>query len=181
MAVAAISTMVLGGCGNGDDGGETDTVSVDAYASDVCTALAAWVTDIQDRASKISEGIEPGDAAAGKDRLDEFIGDTVGTTEDLIADVEAAGVPDTDGGEEAAEQIQSGLEQVRSILEEAQAQIADLPTNDPDGFGEGAQEIAMSLQEATTEAAGTIDSMNSEELDEAFTSNEDCSQYSSGA
>ena len=187
IALGAISALFLGACG-GDDGGEGEgtevqeeaggeTVPVDEYAGEICSALAAWVTDIQDRASTITEGIDPGDAEAGKDRLTEFIGDTVEGTDELIASVEDAGIPDTEGGEEAAEQIQSGLEQVRTILEEAQQKIADLPT-DPQAFGEGAQEIATSLQEATGEAAGSIDAANSEELTAAFGENEDCSQYS---
>ena len=185
LAVAAMSALVIAACG-GDDGGggdeaEAETVSVDAYATDVCSALAAWVTDIQDRASTITEGLNPGDAAAGKERLEEFIGETITGTEDLISDVEAAGVPDTDGGEEAAEQIQTGLTQVKDILEEAQTSIGELPTNDPQAFGTGAQEIATSLQEATGEAASTIDAANSEELTTAFSENEDCAQYSAGA
>lgn len=186
LALALLVALILAACG-GDDGGggeeageeaAAETVSVDEYAGEVCSALAAWVTDIQDRASTITEGIDPGDAEAGKERLEEFIGDTVTGTEELISNVEAAGIPDTDGGEEAAEQIQSGLEQVKTILEDAQDQIADLPTDDPQAFGTGAQEIATSLQEATGEAAGAIDSANSEELTEAFGNNEDCSQYS---
>lgn len=188
LAIGAVAALTLGACG-GDDGGGgaepdadggAETVSVDDYASDVCNALSAWVTDIQDRAATITEGIDPGDADAGKERLEEFIGETVTGTDELIASVEEAGIPDTEGGEEAAEQIQTGLEQVKTILEDAQTQIADLPTNDPQAFGQGAQEIATSLQEATGEAASTIDSANSEELTEAFGSNEDCAQYSGG-
>lgn len=190
IALGAISALFLGACGGDDGGGDGggegtevqeeaggETVPVDEYAGAVCSALAAWVTDIQDRASTITEGINPGDAEAGKERLAEFIGDTVAGTDELIASVEDAGIPDTEGGEEAAEQIQSGLEQVRTILEEAQQKIADLPT-DPQAFGKGAQEIATSLQEATGEAAGSIDAANSEELTTAFGENEDCSQYS---
>lgn len=190
IALALMAALVLAACGgdDGGDGGDTDvqaeedsgaeTVSVDEYAGEVCSALSAWVTDIQDRAATITEGIDPGDAEAGKERLEEFIGDTVDGTDELIANVEAAGVPDTEGGEEAAEQIQSGLEQVKTILEDAQKQIGELPTNDPQAFGTGAQEIATSLQEATGEAAGAIDSANSEELTAAFGENEDCAQYS---
>lgn len=176
-ALSTAAAVILSACGGSGGGGG---VSVDAYASDVCGALAAWVKDIQDRAATITEGINPGDAKAGKERLAEFIGDTVTGTDNLIEEVEAAGVPDTDGGEDAANQIVNGLEQVRDILVDAQDQIAALPTNDPQAFGQGAQEIATSLQEATGEAAGTIDSMNSEELSTAFAENEDCSQYSAG-
>lgn len=191
IALAAIMALILGACGGGDGGGEEtgeateveadtepETVPVEDYAAAVCTALSTWVTDIQDRASTITEGIDPGDANAGKERLEEFIGETVAGTEELIASVEEAGIPDTEGGEEAAEQIQSGLEQVKTILEDAESQIADLPTDDPQAFGQGAQQIATSLQEATGEAAGTIDAANSEELTEAFGANEDCAQYS---
>ncbi|MBW3594585.1 MAG: hypothetical protein KY391_03320 [Actinobacteria bacterium] len=171
LTLGIVTVLSLGACG-GDEG-----VPVDAYATDVCSALSTWVTDIQDRAAKITEGINPGDAEAGKERLQEFMGETVNGTEELIAEVEAAGVPDTEDGEEAAEQIQNGLEDVKAILEEAEGQIDELPTNNPQAFGEGAQEIATSLQEATGEAAASIDAANSEELTDAFGENDECSQY----
>lgn len=188
LALGVVAALTLGACG-GDDGGgdaaETEeapaqSVSVDDYASDVCTALSTWVTDIQERAATITQGIDPGDAKAGKERLQEFIGETVTGTDELIASVEEAGAPDTEGGEEAAEQIQSGLEQVRTILVDAQAQIDELPTNDPQAFGQGAQEIGTSLQEATGEAAASIDAANSEDLTAAFEKNEQCAQYAGG-
>lgn len=191
LLVALLVIVMLGAaCGGGDDGGNGgggddgsgtggETVAVDAYASDVCAALSKWVTDIQDRASTITEGIDPGDASAGKERLQQFIGDTVTGTQELIASVEAAGVPDTENGEDAAEKIVSGLNDVLTILQDAGDKIDDLPTNDPQAFGTGAQEIATSLQEATSEAASTIDSANSDELTQAFGNNPECSQYSS--
>jgi len=180
LVLGVVAATVMGACG-GDDADTAqeapDTVAVDAYVSDICTALSTWVTDIQERASTITQGLDPGDAKAGKVRLQEFIGETVAGTDELIADVEAAGIPDTEGGEEAAQQIQSGLQNVRSILVEAQGQIDELPTNNAQAFGRGAQEIGTSLQEATGEAAASIDSANSEELTEAFGKNEQCSQY----
>ncbi len=187
LVLGVAAALLVGACG-GDETGETETtqteedagVAVDDYAADVCAALSTWVTDIQDRAATITEGIDPGDAKAGKERLQEFIGETVTGTESLIADVEEAGVPDTEDGEEAAEQIQTGLENVKSILEEAQGRIDDLPTNNPQAFGRGAQEIATSLQQATGEAASSIDAANSEELTQAFEDNEECSQYAGG-
>lgn len=65
LALAAVAALTLGACG-GDGGGdnegeEAQTVGVDDYASDVCAALSTWVTDIQDRAATITEGIDPGD------------------------------------------------------------------------------------------------------------------------
>lgn len=182
LALVAVAALFLGACGGDEEGGGdgADTVAVDDYASDVCSALSAWVTDIQDRASTITEGLDVGDAKAGKERLQEFIGETVDGTDDLIANVEEAGIPDTEDGEQAAEQIQSGLEQVKTILVDAQGQIDELPTNDPQAFGQGAQEIATSLQQATGEAAASIDAANSEELTEAFGKNDECSQYAGG-
>lgn len=176
IGVGAATVLLLGSCG----GEDADTVPVADYASSVCGALETWVTDIQDRAGKITEGIDPGDAKAGKKRLQEFMNETVNGTERLISKVEDAGVPDTDGGEEAAEQIQSDLGEVKTILEGAEEDIADLPTNDPKGFGTGAQEIASSLQQATGEASSTIGSANSEELTEAFEKSEDCAAFGGG-
>ena len=186
LALGAAAALVLGACG-GDEGGEggeageerPTTVAVDTYADDVCKSLSFWVQDIQDRAATITEGIDPADLKAGKERLAQFISDTVQGTEELIADVEAAGVPDTDGGEQAANQIQSGLKEVKTILEGAEDDIAALPTNDPQAFGTGAQQIASSLQEATAEAAASIDAANSDELTEAFGKNERCAEYGS--
>ncbi|MDQ3982874.1 MAG: hypothetical protein M3271_09380 [Actinomycetota bacterium] len=168
----------LAACGGDDDdgnggGGSSETVSAEAYAADVCGAMQDWVSTIQDQAASIGENIQAGDAQSGKDALSDLLTDMSASTGDLVSAVEDAGVPDVDGGEEAADSLVSAFEDVQGILEDAQQDIEDLPT-DPQAFQQGAAELGPTLQEALSGVGSSIEEPDSQELRDAFENEESC-------
>ncbi|MGH2786800.1 MAG: hypothetical protein ACRDJV_02690 [Actinomycetota bacterium] len=174
---AALSVAVIGGlaaCGNGGD-----TVAAEDYAADVCGAVKDYTDTVSERVSEI-QSEAPEDPEAGKEVLTNFLGDMVGDTDTLISEVEDAGVPDVDNGEEIADDVRSALGQVKSILEDAQSQIEDLPTDDPQAFAEGTQEIGTSLQESGQEVQSGLEGLQSSELEEASQDIEVCQEIQAG-
>ncbi len=175
-------TLLLGGgltaCG-GDDGGDGgggsgESVSAEAYAAEVCGAMKDWVSGVQERTQALTETFTSGDPEEGKQALSDLLGEMSSQTGDLVAAVEGAGVPDVEGGEEAADSLVAAFEEVQGILEDAQQDIEDLPT-DPQGFSEGAAEIGPTLQEALSSVGGSIEEPESQELQDAFENEEACS------
>lgn len=168
----------LAACGGDDDGngggGSSETVSAEAYAADVCGAMKDWVSTIQDQAASIGENIQARDAQSGKDALSDLLADMSASTGDLVSAVEDAGVPNVDGGEEAADSLVSAFEDLQAILDDAQQDVADLPT-DPEGFKKGAAELAPTLQEALSSVGSSLEEPESQELQEAFENEESCS------
>lgn len=90
-------------------------------------------------------------------------------------EVEEAGVPDVEGGEEFAQELsdvfQQGSNELENSIEEAQA----LPTDSPEEFAAAAQELGTGLQDVGTELAADFDDIETpDELQEAFEDEEGC-------
>ena len=171
--VAVVSTFALiaGACGGGDG------ASPDSYAADICSAVGDWVTAIQSGASDIQESADP---QAGVDALQSFLEDAVEETETLIGEVEDAGAPDVDGGEEFADQLQSAFEEAKTVLEDARDQAEDLPTDDPAAFTEAAGELGSSVQEALSAVGSELSQPEADELATAFEEEETCTSIGGG-
>jgi hypothetical protein len=160
--------------GGGGGGGSSETVSAEAYAGDVCGAMQDWITGIQERTQSLTESFQSGDPQEGKDALSDLLSEMSSQTGELITAVEDAGVPDVDGGEEAADSLVTAFEDVQGILDDAQQDIEDLPT-DPQAFQQGAAELGPTLQEALSSVGSSLEEPESEELKEAFENEESCS------
>ncbi len=160
--------------GDGGGGGSGDTVSAEAYAADVCGAMKDWVTGVQERTQALTESFTSGDPEEGKQALSDLLGEMSSQTGDLVTAVEEAGVPDVDGGQEAADSLAAAFEDVQGILDDAQQDIEDLPT-DPQGFSQGAAELGPTLQEALTSVGSSIEEPDSQELQDAFENEKACS------
>lgn len=179
-AALGLTLLLAGGmaaCGGDDEGGgggSADTVSAEAYAADVCGAMQDWITGIQERTQEIGESFTSGDPEEGKQVLVDLMTEMSDATGQLASDVEDAGVPDVEGGEEAADTLVSAFEEIQGILEDAQADVEDLPS-DPQGFQQGAQELGPTIQNALQSVGESIEEPESQELQDAFENEESCS------
>ncbi len=151
-----------------------DAVAPDDYAEGVCGAIAGWYDDIDvastslvDDANTLSE-----DPAAGKDLVVAFLDDAIAFTDDLVEDLEDAGAPDTETGEDTAEKLVTGIEDVRELFVGAREDTEALPADDPMALGSGLQDIGAALQESATAVGAqfeeVLSSVDDPELGEAF-------------
>lgn len=163
-----------GGGGGEDAGGSSETVSAEAYAADVCGAMQDWIAGIEERAQDIGSGLDGTDADAGKQALADLLSEMSNSTGDLVSAVEDAGVPDVEGGEDAADSLVTAFEEVQQILEDAQADVEELPS-DVQGFQQGAAELGPTIQEALTSVGESLEDPASEDLKNAFQEEEACS------
>jgi hypothetical protein len=159
--------------GDGGGGGSSDTVSASAYAADVCGAMQDWMQGIQDRMSELGSNV-PDSPEAGKDLLVDMMSEMTAQTGDLVSAVEDAGIPDVDGGEEAADALVQALQETRDILEQAKEDVEALPS-DPQGFQQGAAQIGPTLQEGLSNVGSSLESAASQDLQDAFEQEESCS------
>lgn len=159
--------------GDGGGGGSSETVSASAYATEVCGAMQDWVTGIQERTQDLGSGLTAGDTEGGKQVLVDLLSEMSAATGELVTAVENAGVPDIEGGEEAADSLVAGFEEVQGILEDAEADVAAL-SDDPQEFQQGASELGTTIQEALTRVGDSLEEAGSGELTEAFENEESC-------
>jgi len=134
-----------------------DSVAVDDYANDLCTALTGWTQALRDRQAELQEGVEPGRSPEeDRDALQQFVEGAVEESDALVDDVEAAGEPDIEDGGEVADAFRTAVQDTRDELEEARDDVAQIPTDPPGAY-------RTAVEEFTTEVRNTL-----EGIDERF-------------
>ena len=173
LLIAALA-LFISACGDDDDGGG-GSADVGDYAADICTAFTDWTKAIQDRQSELQQGLQPGASPAeGKEALQGFLDDAVSASDQLVDDVEAAGTPDTDNGEDAANALQEAATGARDQLAEAQENVADLPTDSPQAFSEAASKFGDDVRTALEGVGDGLQDIDTPELDKAIDDEEAC-------
>jgi hypothetical protein len=154
------------GCGGGS-GGSAGGQSPEAWSTEMCTAVGDWVDELQTRSEALGESTT---GATGIDDVRtafvEFLDDAEARTGEMLDEVEAAGHPDVENGEEIADSLLSELQPMQETLQEARDKAEELP-DDPTAFAQGAQEIGESMQQVSETASTGID-----EIDEKYSSSE---------
>lgn len=164
--------------GGGDEGGASgETVSAEAYATDVCAAMQEWTSGVQSKIQGLSGDLTSNDPEEGKRVLADLLGEMSEGVGELASAVEAAGVPDVEGGEEASESIVSAFRDVQTVLEDTQQDFENLPS-DPQAFQQGVADLGSTLQSALAGVGGSIEEPDSPELQEAFEKEESCASIS---
>ena len=173
LLVAAAALAI--GCGDDDDDdGGTETASPEEYVSSVCTAFADLGQVLTEGQAELAQ-LSTASPEEGKEALSGFIGDAVDAVGSAATEIEGAGIPDVEGGDEVASTLSSALTQLQSTLEEAQASAEDLPTDSPQAFATAAQEIGTAVQDASAEiATGLQEIGTNEELETAAQDAEAC-------
>jgi hypothetical protein len=159
--------LFLGSCGGGG-------VSVEEWATDVCTGLKDFVTEITEVQADVQNAVSPeATPEDGRELLTNAFNSMSESTDSLIAKIEDAGVPDVDGGEEVQEELLSGLEDMKATLEEVQPKIEALP-DDPAQFQAEAQQIGADLQTELSGIGETLSAIEAPELEEETREVEAC-------
>jgi hypothetical protein len=171
----AVFALFISACGDDDDNGGGDTASVNDYAADICTAFTDWTQAIQERQTDLQSGLQPGASPEeGRDALEGFLDDAVSASDQLVEDVESAGTPDTENGEEAADALQQAATDARDRLADAQSEVADLPTDSPEAFGEAADEFGNDVRSALEGVGNGLEEIDTPGLDKAIDEEEAC-------
>ena len=189
LAVLAILTsLVFVGCGggsdDGDDGGDSETVPVAEYVEGLCSAMVDWQGQAQELATTLQTDIQANQDLPipdRKEKLTTYLADLKTATEDFIANVEEAGVPDVEGGSDVADNFLSGFRQLVGVIETAEEQIPDLPEDSPAAFQAATDELGNQLQSGFEGIGTSFEQMGQTPLDPAFEDEESCQQIQTGA
>jgi HPt (histidine-containing phosphotransfer) domain-containing protein len=188
VAVSLVVAALLAGCGGGDGGGGGGDGGVPPkqWASDVCGALGTWLSDLQSRETQIESDLENADSSdlgSIKRILVDFLDDAVTETDEMIDDVEAAGTPDVDRGDELQQDFVNGISKARTAFQDAKTTAEDLSTDDQQAFTEGAQKIEDQLDAESEAIEDTFNRLDEKydvpDLDKAFDEEPACEDVSS--
>ena len=138
------------------DGATEERVPPESYVSDLCGAITTWMDDVQTLNDELQEQLDPTSLDDVKDTTLAFLDDVIAATDRMLSDVQAAGVPTTDGGE-AARRVSTALGDVRDALAGARDRVEGLRTTTRRRSGRSSRpsaRIAGVLEDTT----GTLES-----------------------
>jgi hypothetical protein len=142
--VGILAVLLIGAALAGNDEGET--VPAGDWAQSVCGAVGVWRGEIEDIVDAVrvpnaesTSGEEPqSETPQGRTGfVRKSVERAVGATETLVVGIDNAGVPETENGEEAADDISTWAERALGDLEEAQ----DSLENEADTLEEGIEQF----------------------------------------
>lgn len=163
--IAAAVLLVLVACAGADDRARDGGADPRAWLATVCGATRGWVDEIVALNQELQGDLDAPNVRQLKDTMVGYFEDILAATDEMIAEVDGAGVPDVDGGGATADAISSGLRDARDVLQEARDEAVDLPTGDRRAFGEELQVIGQDVQTSLGEVGRALGEMDSPELD----------------
>ena len=167
----AAGALLVSACGDDDE----EKVAVGDFASDICTAFTDRTNSIREGQTELQKSLDPGASPTEqKDALAAFLDDAVAASDQLVEDVDAAGVPDTENGEEVADAVESAAKGALERLGDAQDQVEDLPTDSPRAFQEAAGEFRDELGTALEGLGDRIAEVDTPELEKALEEESAC-------
>lgn len=172
----ALCAGALGACGGGD------TVSADEYVGSLCAAAGNFSTTLVEGQTALLE-VASGDATPeeGKEELTSFFDEAASAAEDAAGQIEDAGVPDVENGEEIADALATAFDDVAAALSDARGEVESLPTDSDQAFRDAAEELSASFQDDVSSIGDGLSELGeSPELESAAESNEECTSLQSG-
>ncbi len=167
----ALIVALVAACGGGGK------VSAEEYVKAICTEVMAWTGEIQTLSEEVGQNLSAeATPLEGQAVLADFLDDVVAATDDHLAGVKDAGVPDVENGEEIAGTLVGVFEDAKEILVDARAKVDELPTDDPAAFGTAADQLGGSIQSALEGVGGGLGSLESPELSEAAGAEPACAE-----
>lgn len=167
-------------CGGGGtaDGGE-DTVSAEEYVAAVCTEVTGWVEEVQARSEQVGrDAVSETTLEGQRDVFAEFLDDVVTVTDDHLAGMRDAGVPDVEDGQEIAETLLGVFEDARAILAGARERVDEFPTDDVAAFTTAVEDLGSGVQTALEEIGRSVTGLDSPGLVAAAEDEPACAQLS---
>ena len=157
LAAVALPLIVLAGCGGSE---KPEGAEPAVWADDVCTAVLTWFNGVQSSAGDLQRTL-PSVASVEEahSQLVDFLAATVDQTDEMLADVEAAGAPAIEDGEAASRDLRSALVRVKQIFVDAKAKAEKLPVTDLLAFASAVQELATSIRTELEDVGGTFNDL----------------------
>lgn len=152
----------------------TGVVSSDSFVDGLCTAMGDWIGVLQGGNADLQQSLTGASPEEVLEVLGGYLDSTVAATDELIADVEALGSPDVDGGEEARDAIIEAFQGVRTALADAADEVAGLDAADPQALAEALTQVSSDLTSATGDLVGPLARTPIPELEQAYADSEAC-------
>ena len=166
LAVLAAGVLLAAGCGGGDD----DTPAATEWADSVCSAMSTWIESVSSATESLGAG------GLSEDGLENAVDDVREASETLADDLQDAGRPDTEAGQEAealldglADDVDQNRQELESAIEgvSAPSDVLNAISLITGTLSTMAEEVASAFEQL-----GQLDA--ADELETAFEESDEC-------
>jgi hypothetical protein len=149
-------------------------VSASAYAASVCTAITTYQTNVTQQASNFNANTT--DLAVLKQGFLDVLNGILQSTQTLITDVNAAGIPDTPNGQQDVDSFNTQLLALQTSIQNLRDQVQNLSTTDPVAFTSAIRPIIQKFQTDIQEFGQTFQKPDDPQLAAAFSQAPECAK-----
>jgi hypothetical protein len=126
--LVVVVTALLGACGGTTD---ADAGTAREWARTICAAVGDW----SDKLASAQQSLEPpgtsGDTASAATAISTYLGTAIAASERLIAQIERAGIPDVEHGDELARDFREVVAEFAGQTAATQSQLDGVAVPDP--------------------------------------------------
>jgi len=165
-----LSSTVLGACGGDDE------ATASEYVGSVCSAFSGFQSTLVEGQTALQEATAgTTDPAPAKEQLSTFFSDATSASEQAASEIEDAGTPDVENGDEIATAINDAFDGVTEALQGTQEEVDALPTDSEESFQSAAESLGTGFQEDVSQIAGGLQQVGENaELEAAAEENAEC-------
>jgi DNA anti-recombination protein RmuC len=168
LTFALAAALLAAGCGGDESNAET-------WADDVCSSVVDWRAELGEIAGDLTEGGQTPTAEELRTSA-ERAGEA---TEDLADDLREAGPPDTEAGEQAAQELEQLGERTESRIDRIDERLGEEAESASSAFG-AAAEISTELSSLAADFEATFQELEEldpgGELQDAFRETDSCEE-----
>lgn len=171
LLICVVGLLVLaGGCG-----GDEDESAGEAWAGDFCSAAGDWRATLDEIVGQFQS---PSDLSA--DSVRGAVDDGLDATQTFLDELDSLGSPETEGGQEAAEIVDSMKSTIQTTADDLRGEFE----SDTDSLPELLAKLGQAsgdLEQMVQELQGSLQQLETLELGDALETNEDCEAAQAGS
>ena len=178
---AALVVVALSACSSSSSSASSPSpsptptvVSASAYAASVCTAITTYQTNVTQQAANFNSNTT--DLAVLKQGFLDVLNGILQSTQTLITDVNAAGIPDTPKGQQDVDEFNTELLALQTSIQDLRDQVQNLSTTDPVAFSSAIRPIIQKFQTDIQEFGQTFQKPDDPQLTAAFSQAPKCAK-----
>jgi hypothetical protein len=178
-ACSSSSSSSPGTSGSPSPSATANALSPADYIAGVCSAMTNYQQDVQ----QLQTSFNPNqtDLALVKQSWLGFLDGMLASTQTLVSDIEALGVPDTSDGEAAAQALKTDFEQLKTNLQDLRDHSASLSPESPADFMTNFEALITQFQSDMSTFGQDLDQFNGDEIDQAFSNAPECASIAGSA
>jgi hypothetical protein len=185
-ACVLVIALTLAACSSNDStsgaaptSASPSALSAADYVAGLCTAIGNY----QDALQQQQAGFTPQttDLAALKQSWLDLLDGMLASTQKLVVDIQALGVPDTSDGQQAAESLKTDFGTLQQDLQQLRDQSVDLSPTDPAAFMSAFEPMIQQFQTDMSSFGQDLQQLDGGELDQAFSDAPACADIAGSA